>query len=551
MKNPYIINALKKITALFLSAMLVFSVCAVSADAAEVSQKQVQAQLIDVNELKSESSLPEKYSSVDMGYVTSVKNQNGKNCWAYGTLSTFESVLLKNAFTVSDYSVSHMDNWGTPDENGKGWQRSAGSGALNWLPMGYLISRQGPYRTVVDENDNKSEQYADVDVNAIEYVSKDNPQRIKELIYNYGSVEANYNNAYQRYFNSDRTAFYCYNKNASVEGHGISVVGWDDNYPKENFTECGQTPSESGAWLVKNSWGDYNPLHGYFWVSYEDLFIFSNVFSLSFAITDIQHTDKYNKLYQNETDGVTCDFGSFKDMQEVSYISFYDFSDGYDSLNKVIFETLALGADYRVYYVPADEKSVESDKSKWTLLAEGTVDYQGYICVDTQKFKLPLGYGAIAVTIDTSAVNEGVDTSSSSYIKNSIGTNEWLRVAGTTDNYFYLNESSYNKCYILCNDEIYELKSYYSKELKDEMGGTFVIKAETENTSKEEPKVTLLGDADLSGVLNISDATFIQMCLADLSESSVIRDLNSDYNGDGKVTILDATAVQLHLAGLE
>ena len=51
MKNPYIINALKKITALFLSAMLVFSVCAVSADAAEVSQKQVQAQLIDVNEL--------------------------------------------------------------------------------------------------------------------------------------------------------------------------------------------------------------------------------------------------------------------------------------------------------------------------------------------------------------------------------------------------------------------------------------------------------------------------------------------------------------------
>ena len=164
----------------------------------------------------------------------------------------------------------------------------------------------------------------------------------RSLIYNYGSVEANYNNAYQRYFNSGRTAFYCYNKNASVEGHGISVVGWDDNYPTENFTDCGQTPSENGAWLVKNSWGDYNPLHGYFWISYEDLFIFSNVFSLSFAITNIQHTDKYNKLYQNETDGVTCDFGSFKNMQEVSYISFYDFSDGYDSLNKVIFETLAL-----------------------------------------------------------------------------------------------------------------------------------------------------------------------------------------------------------------
>lgn len=36
--------------------------------------------------------------------------------------------------------------------------------------------------------------------------------------------------------------------------HAVLIVGWDDNYPKENFIE-GHQPPEDGAWLVKNSWG--------------------------------------------------------------------------------------------------------------------------------------------------------------------------------------------------------------------------------------------------------------------------------------------------------
>ena len=64
-------------------------------------------------------------------------------------------------------------------------------------------------------------------------------------------------------------------------------MGWDDDYPKENFIE-GHQPPENGAWLVRNSWGsDYNDFpnnsyrhwgieqeenkhNGYYWVSYYD-----------------------------------------------------------------------------------------------------------------------------------------------------------------------------------------------------------------------------------------------------------------------------------------
>ena len=74
--------------------------------------------------------------------------------------------------------------------------------------------------------------------------------------------------------------------------HEACIVGWDDNFSKDNFLE-GQLPPADGAWLVKNSWGseydyteldnggtinydpwgikDENDKHtGFFWLSYFD-----------------------------------------------------------------------------------------------------------------------------------------------------------------------------------------------------------------------------------------------------------------------------------------
>ena len=48
-------------------------------------------------------------------------------------------------------------------------------------------------------------------------------------------------------------AHYTWNDAASAN-HAVTIVGWDDNYPKENFISEHQPP-ENGAWLVKNSWG--------------------------------------------------------------------------------------------------------------------------------------------------------------------------------------------------------------------------------------------------------------------------------------------------------
>ena len=50
--------------------------------------------------------------------------------------------------------------------------------------------------------------------------------------------------------------------------HAICVVGWDDNYSKDNFNS---KPAGDGAFLIKNSWGS---TQSYFYISYYDTVLF-------------------------------------------------------------------------------------------------------------------------------------------------------------------------------------------------------------------------------------------------------------------------------------
>lgn len=52
------------------------------------------------------------------------------------------------------------------------------------------------------------------------------------------------------YYNSDNAALY-YNGSESVD-HDVALVGWDDNYDRNNFNN---TPPGNGAWIIRNSWG--------------------------------------------------------------------------------------------------------------------------------------------------------------------------------------------------------------------------------------------------------------------------------------------------------
>lgn len=89
--------------------------------------------------------------------------------------------------------------------------------------------------------------------------------RAKQALYQYGALMFSYGadmsmpgeDGISDFFNYVNWSQYNNSDSISMN-HMVSVVGWNDNYPKENFgnDENGQ-PETDGAWLVKNSWGNY------------------------------------------------------------------------------------------------------------------------------------------------------------------------------------------------------------------------------------------------------------------------------------------------------
>lgn len=76
-------------------------------------------------------------------------------------------------------------------------------------------------------------------------------------------------------------------------GHAISIVGWDDSYPKENFTI---QPEHDGAFICLNSWGEDFGNNGYFYISYDD----DNITVQLTGVLDSEIPERYNKYTYSE-----------------------------------------------------------------------------------------------------------------------------------------------------------------------------------------------------------------------------------------------------------
>lgn len=128
-----------------------------------------------------------------------------------------------------------------------------------------------------------------------------NGTKLKEAIIKYGSLAVSYNgqSTYDEvnpYYNPDTYAQYV--DKPIDPNHAVSIVGWDDNFPKEKFAI---THPGDGAWIVKNSWGPGWGDNGFLYVSYYDqtLLRYNPAQPSSCAATVIfENTVPYNKNYQ-------------------------------------------------------------------------------------------------------------------------------------------------------------------------------------------------------------------------------------------------------------
>lgn len=120
---------------------------------------------------------------------------------------------------------------------------------------------------------------------------KKNPDNVKEMIMNHGGVGVMYAHYYDGMTSTVHpSAYYDNGKQTGGGGtHAVMIVGWDDNYSKDNF-KTAEKPTKNGAWLIRNSWGFYE---SYFWMSYET----SSLGETAYAF-DCTNTRPYDNNYQ-------------------------------------------------------------------------------------------------------------------------------------------------------------------------------------------------------------------------------------------------------------
>lgn len=314
-------------------------------------------------------SLPASYDLRDKGRVSAIRNQGAYGtCWAFGALTAMESALLPENFYL--FSVDHMSMCNS-------FKMTQYDGGEYTMGMAYLAAWQGP---VNEKDDPYGDGKTDSSLTAVKHVqemrvipSKD-IAAIKNAVFKYGGVQTSFYNSLQSitdsspYYNSDASA-YCY-IGTQKPNHEVVIIGWDDNYPKENFS----VPLEGdGAFICQNSWGSSFGEQGIFYVSYYD----TNIGTHNVVYTRIDDTDNYDNIYQSDLCGWVGKMGYDKESMYGANV-FTAQSD--EEIVASSFYATAPDTEYKIYIVNNFEN--EDSFHNRTLAAEGSLENAGYYTID-------------------------------------------------------------------------------------------------------------------------------------------------------------------------
>lgn len=344
-----------------------------------------------------------KFDPREKGYMTGVRDQESLGiCWTFAGNATLESFLKLKGYGDFDLSEEHMRWWAK--DNVYGWNIGDTQGSTNETSIGYFTSWLGPKLEkdlpyngrVTRENGAKKPANYDsasrlpYNVTGVINVAADKTS-VKNAVLKYGAVMSGYYDD-KKYLSTDSNSYYLNEKLG--QNHAITIVGWDDNYSIDKFNGAAK-PASKGAWLVKNSWGDYNSEHGYMWISYEDKNILS--YTDNYSITEVKE-DKGQKIYQHEY-SMTASLAD----NTLTTANVFDFGKN-EALQGVMFASDSIGAKYEIYLIPINGNETPNYNNR-ILLKTGTVPYSGYITEEISNFPLATGKGAIAVRIDNRANN--------------------------------------------------------------------------------------------------------------------------------------------------
>ena len=236
--------------------------------------------------------LPRRYDLRENRVLNTVENQGTfGTCWAFASTAALETSQTNGE--ILDFSVDHMTM-------NSGFNIAPTEGGDYNMALAYLAAWKGP---VLAADDPYGDGITDTSLGAVRHlqearmIEEKDLNKIKSMIMRYGGVESSLYMSIQNAWDSSEdyepmTASYYYAGNERPN-HDIVIVGWDDDYSRENFNHM---PENDGAFICRNSWGEDFGDAGYFYVSYED----SNLGTSNIVYTRLDETDDYRMNYQSD-----------------------------------------------------------------------------------------------------------------------------------------------------------------------------------------------------------------------------------------------------------
>ena len=240
--------------------------------------------------------LPSSYNLKDHINIKVENQEKFGLCWAFASIKSLETNLSLKEGVDYDFSEMHLGYIASLYES----PITLNSGGNFYNFKKYLLNNKGP---VLEEDVpyKRIESEAEYDyLDSLEPVIQ-----VKEII-EFPSINKGYEDYTEEELNLFREkvkrhimqngSVYCYilgpsvassepidyisnnfsqyhnmnNGKSQTSYHAVSIIGWDDNYSRENFIE-GNRPEHDGAYIALNSWGENWGYDGVFYISYDDI----------------------------------------------------------------------------------------------------------------------------------------------------------------------------------------------------------------------------------------------------------------------------------------
>lgn len=367
-----------------------------------------------------EASLDAVYDPRTFGRVTPVRSQSANTCWAFSSFAAGEQSLISKGLAspeTMDFSEAHFTYFfyhpvtdplgntaGDGNYNISAWNDlEVGSNTIfstfslaGWV--GAADEAAAPYesfseRTVYPD----TMAYEDVahlqNAYWINFRDVDAVHVTKQMIQKYGAAAINLYWNY-RYYQEDSHAYYFPLDSSQANNHSVTIVGWDDTFPREKFGEA-HRPSGDGAWIVKNSYGESFGDGGYFYLSYEDSAVNSGNTSSNRArayIFDFEPADNYDFNYQydgsagayNATnpDSALTKIDSGASIANVFAVHKKEgcSAEALKAVSFALFDT-AVSYSIQIYKNPVDPGNPASGEPQLAAPATGSTSYAGYYTI--------------------------------------------------------------------------------------------------------------------------------------------------------------------------